>query len=65
MVSFFVLFRLSFGLLNDDEMALGLMFVGVGHLNFGAYSYKDASGYNLDNQFLVFKVKLPRSAEPS
>ncbi|CAF9921435.1 MAG: hypothetical protein HETSPECPRED_004542 [Heterodermia speciosa] len=36
-----------------------------GHLNFGTYSYSDASGYNLDNQALVFQVKLPKSADPS
>jgi hypothetical protein len=29
----------------------------VGHMNFGKFSFKDASGYNLDNQALVFKVK--------
>ncbi|KAJ5459999.1 uncharacterized protein N7458_001551 [Penicillium daleae] len=28
-----------------------------GHMNFGKFSYKDASGYNLDTQALVFKVK--------
>lgn len=29
----------------------------LGHLNFGKFSYKDASGYILDTQALVFKVK--------
>jgi len=31
----------------------------VGSWNFGDFPYADASGYNLDNQCLVFKVKLP------
>jgi hypothetical protein len=29
----------------------------IGYMNFGKFSYKDASGYNLDTQALVFKVK--------
>ncbi|KAL8926863.1 MAG: hypothetical protein Q9208_002672 [Pyrenodesmia sp. 3 TL-2023] len=36
-----------------------------GYLNGGAYRYKDESGFDLDNQALVFRVKLPRSANPS
>ncbi|KAL8691792.1 MAG: hypothetical protein Q9218_003068 [Villophora microphyllina] len=36
-----------------------------GYLNNGQYHYSDASGYNLDNQALVFQVKLPSSADPS
>lgn len=36
-----------------------------GHLNFGRYAYKDASGYNIDNQALVFQVQLPKNASPS
>ncbi|KAK5109105.1 hypothetical protein LTR62_007562 [Meristemomyces frigidus] len=35
-----------------------------GYLNFGRYQYKDASGFSLDNQTLVFKVKLPRGNQP-
>jgi hypothetical protein len=35
-----------------------------GYLNFGRYRYADASGYNLDNQALVFKVKLPSGSKP-
>ncbi|KAH8678100.1 esterase-like activity of phytase-domain-containing protein [Xylariales sp. PMI_506] len=31
-----------------------------GHLNFGQFNYTDSSGYNLDNQALVFKVKIPQ-----
>ena len=30
-----------------------------GFMKFGNYPYADASGYSLDNQALVFKVKLP------
>jgi hypothetical protein len=29
----------------------------LGHLDFGKLDYKDASGYNLDTQVLVFKLK--------
>lgn len=35
-----------------------------GHLNGGKFSYKDASGYNLDNQVLVFQIKLPAHSRP-
>lgn len=35
-----------------------------GHLNFGRFNYSDASGYNLDNQALMFKVKLPTGSRP-
>jgi hypothetical protein len=35
-----------------------------GYLNFGRYRYADGSGYNLDNQALVFKVKLPNGSKP-
>lgn len=31
-----------------------------GFINFGEIQYKDASGVNLDNQALVFQVKLPK-----
>ena len=37
----------------------------LGHLNFAKYAYKDASGYNLDNQALVFQLQLPTNADPS
>jgi hypothetical protein len=33
-------------------------------LNFGQGPYKDASGFNLDNQALVFKIKLPIHSAP-
>lgn len=36
-----------------------------GHLNGGKFTYKDASGYNVDNQALVFQVKVPPGANPS
>ncbi|KAK5123335.1 hypothetical protein LTR85_002766 [Meristemomyces frigidus] len=35
-----------------------------GYLNFGRYQYADSSGYNLLNQALVFKVKLPDGSKP-
>ena len=35
-----------------------------GFYGFGQFPYADASGFNLDNQVLVFKVKLPKGAEP-
>jgi len=37
----------------------------TGFLNFGNYPYKDSSGFNIDNQALVFQVQLPKSATPS
>lgn len=36
----------------------------IGYMNFGRFQYADASGYNLDNQALVFKVKLPKGSNP-
>lgn len=35
-----------------------------GHLKFGQFNYADSSGYNLDNQALLFKVKLPSGSKP-
>ncbi|KAF2733054.1 hypothetical protein EJ04DRAFT_469080 [Polyplosphaeria fusca] len=35
-----------------------------GYINFGKNKYADASGYNVDNQALVFKVRLPKGADP-
>ncbi|THW41471.1 outer membrane autotransporter [Aureobasidium pullulans] len=35
-----------------------------GYMDFGKYKYKDASGFNLDNQALVFKVQLPKGVSP-
>ncbi|KAF1355701.1 hypothetical protein EJ07DRAFT_131583, partial [Lizonia empirigonia] len=35
-----------------------------GYINFGKQPYKDSSGYNLDSQVLVFKVRLPKGANP-
>ena len=37
----------------------------IGFLNGGKYPYKDNSGFNLDNQALVFQVQLPKSADPA
>lgn len=36
-----------------------------GYLNFDRFQYKDSSGYDLLNQALVFKVKLPKGVTPS
>ena len=36
-----------------------------GFLNKGAFTYKDASGFNLDNQALVFQIQLPKTSTPS
>ena len=44
---------------------MGLMMQREGHLNFGKYAYKDGSGFNLDNQALVFQMRLPKNASPS
>ncbi|OIW34207.1 outer membrane autotransporter [Coniochaeta ligniaria NRRL 30616] len=35
-----------------------------GHANFGRLKYKDASGFSLDNQVLVFRVTLGKGARP-
>ena len=35
-----------------------------GYINFGKQQYKDASGFDLDSQVLVFKVTLPKGADP-
>ncbi|KAI4717773.1 outer membrane autotransporter [Aureobasidium sp. EXF-10727] len=35
-----------------------------GFMDGGKYAYKDASGYDLDNQALVFKVQLPKGVSP-
>ena len=39
--------------------------VPPGHLHGGKYSYQDGSGFNLDNQALVFQVKLPKKSKPA
>ncbi|KAL8772252.1 MAG: hypothetical protein Q9209_002464 [Squamulea sp. 1 TL-2023] len=36
-----------------------------GYLNGGKYRYKDESGFDLNNQALVFRVKLPKGVDPS
>lgn len=36
----------------------------AGYMDFGKYKYKDASGFNLDNQALVFKVQFPKGVSP-
>lgn len=35
-----------------------------GYMNGGKFKYADGSGFNLDNQALVFKVKLPKGSRP-
>ncbi|KAF2158890.1 hypothetical protein M409DRAFT_61238 [Zasmidium cellare ATCC 36951] len=35
-----------------------------GYLKGGEFTYSDEGGYNLDNQALIFKVKLPGGAKP-
>lgn len=35
-----------------------------GSLNFGKFNYADGSGFNLDNQALVFKIHLPNHSRP-
>lgn len=40
--------------LSDDDFI-----TQDGYMDFGKYKYADAGGFNLDNQALVFKVKLP------
>lgn len=36
-----------------------------GFLNGGKFTYKDRSGFNLDNQALVFQIKVPKGVVPS
>lgn len=45
--------------LSDDDFI-----TQNGYINYGKLQYKDASGYNLDNQILVFKVSLPKGSKP-
>ncbi|CZS99297.1 uncharacterized protein RAG0_07672 [Rhynchosporium agropyri] len=35
-----------------------------GYMNGGAFKYADESGFNLENQALVFKIKLPEHSRP-
>ncbi|KAI9782837.1 MAG: hypothetical protein M1839_004588 [Geoglossum umbratile] len=35
-----------------------------GFANFGEFTFKDSSGFNLDSQALVFKVRLPKGDKP-
>ncbi|KAF2280041.1 uncharacterized protein EI97DRAFT_454971 [Westerdykella ornata] len=37
---------------------------GAGYINNGQQRYSDESGFNSDTQVLVFKVRLPRDADP-
>jgi len=36
----------------------------TGFYNFGQNTFKDASGFNLDSQALVYKIKLPEHSRP-
>ncbi|TLD23431.1 outer membrane autotransporter [Venturia nashicola] len=47
-----------FALSDDDFITQN------GYINYGKVQYKDASGYSLDNQVLVFKVSLPKGSNP-
>jgi hypothetical protein len=54
---------------NDDEYYLFSLsdddfITQDGFANFGNFQYSDASGYNLDNQALVFKITLPAGSSP-
>jgi hypothetical protein len=35
-----------------------------GYMDGGAFPYADESGFNLENQALVFKIKLPEHSRP-
>jgi hypothetical protein len=53
--------------LEDDDMIWRNLDTDadIGYMDGGKYPYKDASGYNLDNQALVFKVQVPKGVNPS
>ena len=46
-------------------LTTGCVLFYAGYLNGGKYQYQDTSGYNLDNQALVFQIQIPKSAKPS
>jgi hypothetical protein len=53
----------------DDEYYLFTMsdddfITQNGYIKNGTIQYKDESGFNLDNQALVFKITLPKGAKP-
>ena len=47
-----------FSLSDDDFITQN------GFLEGGKFNYSDSSGYNLDNQALVFKIHLPDHSRP-
>ncbi|KXT06667.1 hypothetical protein AC578_8592 [Pseudocercospora eumusae] len=53
---------------NDEYYLLSLsdndFITQDGHLKMGQFNYADSSGYNLDNQALLFKVQLPSGSKP-
>ncbi|KAF7194059.1 putative secreted protein [Pseudocercospora fuligena] len=53
---------------NDEYYLLSLsdndFITQDGHLKMGQFNYADSSGYNLDNQALLFKVQLPSGSSP-
>lgn len=61
-LSFFLLFFLSLSLLCFATPRLTT--TDTGTYNFGKNKYSDKTGYNLDNQALVFKIKLPDHSRP-
>jgi hypothetical protein len=47
-----------FSLSDDDFITQN------GFIDGGKITYKDNSGFNLDNQVLVFKITLPKGSKP-
>ena len=58
------------GLIGDDDewfvfsLSDNDFITQDGYMNGGAFPYSDESGFNLDNQALVFKIKLPDHSRP-
>ncbi|KAH8811899.1 esterase-like activity of phytase-domain-containing protein [Xylogone sp. PMI_703] len=58
------------GLIGDDDewfvfsLSDNDFITQDGHLDFGQFNYTDGSGFNLDNQALVFKIHLPDHSRP-
>lgn len=44
-------------LLLEHKYADDIVFTRTGRMNFGRFKYADESGFNLDNQALVFRVR--------
>jgi hypothetical protein len=58
------------GLIGDDDewfvfsLSDNDFITQDGYMNGGSFKYADGSGYNLDNQALVFKISLPKHSRP-